>query len=101
MKNYIPEEIVEDIKRAADIVDVISATITLKKSGANLKGVCPVCDSSSFTVTPSKELFKCFGCGWGGKGAINFLMKDKHKTVGMTYPEALRWIADRNGISIN
>lgn len=101
MSNFIPQEIVDEIKSRADLVDTISAFVTLKPSGANLKGKCPVCDSSSFTVTPSKEMFKCFGCGMGGKESVSFLMKDKKGNAALTYPEALKWLADRNGIDIN
>jgi len=101
MSNFIPQEIVDEIKQRADLVDTINQFTELKKSGANLKGKCPACDSSSFTVTPSKQMFKCFGCGMGGKESVSFLMKDKKGNAAMTYPEALKWLADRNGININ
>ena len=99
--SYINEDTVAEIKQRADLVDTVGQFVTLKKSGSNLKGNCPRCDSSSFTVTEPKDMYKCFGCGWGGKGAISFLMGDKRKDAGMSYPEALKWIADRNGIQIN
>lgn len=101
MSKFINEDTVAEIKQRADLVDTINHFTELKKSGANFKGKCPACDSSSFTVTPSKELFKCFGCGMGGKESVSFLMKDKKGNGAMNYPEALKWLADRNGIDIN
>ena len=101
MANFITEDIVEQIKNRADLVDTIRAFVTLKPSGSNFKGNCPICDSSSFTVTPSKQMYKCFGCGAGGKNPISFLMLDKRGNAALTYPEALKWLADKNGIDID
>lgn len=101
MSKFIDENTVAEIKQRADLVDTVGQFVTLKQAGANFKGNCPRCDSSSFTVTPPKDMFKCFGCGWGGKGAISFLMGDKRGSSGLSYPEALKWIADRNGITID
>jgi len=71
--------------------------VTLKKAGANFKGLCPFHDEKtpSFIVSPSKQLFKCFSCGEGGD-AVGFIMKHEQ----MTYPEALKWIAKRYGIEV-
>ena len=88
---------IEQIKNRIDIIDVISEYIQLKKRGANYLGNCPFHNekSPSFTVSPSKEIYKCFGCGKSGN-AITFLMEhDK-----LSYVEALRWLAKRYNVEI-
>ena len=88
---------VERIKEAANIVDVVSEFVTLKKSGANYKGLCPFHNEKtpSFIVTPSRNTCHCFGCGKGGN-PVNFIMEHEQ----MTYPEALRWLANKYHIEI-
>ncbi|MEA3470459.1 MAG: DNA primase [Thermodesulfobacteriota bacterium] len=97
MKGHIPEEIIEDIKSRANIVEVVSEYISLKKTGRNFVGLCPFHKekSPSFTVNPEKQIFYCFGCGEGGN-VVTFIMK----TNEMTYPEAIRHLAARLGIVI-
>ncbi len=93
----IPEETIEHIKEQADIVSIISEYIDLKKAGSNYLGLCPFHNEKtpSFTVSPSKEIFHCFGCGEGGD-VISFLMKKE----GLSYPETIRFLADKLGIYI-
>ena len=69
---YYPEELVEEVRARNDIVDVISGYVTLKKKGSNYWGCCPFHNekTGSFTVSPSKGIYKCFGCGKGGN-AVN------------------------------
>ncbi|MCF0197061.1 MAG: DNA primase [Bacteroidaceae bacterium] len=85
------------IMDAANIVDVVSDFVTLKRSGANLKGLCPFHDdrTPSFTVSPAKNLCKCFACGKGGS-PVGFIMEHEQ----MSYPEALRYLARKYGIPI-
>lgn len=94
MPKISPEKI-EEIKSAVRIEEVIGQYVELKKSGANLIGICPFHGGKSFTVNPSKNIYKCFGCNKGGK-AITFLMESQHKT----FPEALQILADQFNILI-
>lgn len=89
---YVSEEIIEKIKDSNDIVDVISETVPLKKSGRNYWGLCPFHNEKtpSFSVTQEKQLFKCFGCGEGGN-VITFIMKTRN----LGFNEALRFLAER------
>lgn len=82
---------------AADIVDVVSEFVTLKKAGANYKGLCPFHSDKtpSFSVSPSRNYCHCFSCGKGGT-PVGFIMEHEQ----MTYPEALRWLAKRYHIEI-
>ncbi len=86
------------IKDAANIVDVVSDFVTLKRAGANLKGLCPFHDdrTPSFMVSPAKNYCKCFACGKGGN-PIGFIME--HEQI--SYPEALRYLAKKYGITIH
>ncbi len=88
---------VERIKNAANIVDVVQEFVTLRKSGANYKGLCPFHNerTPSFFVSPSRGTCHCFGCGKGGN-AVGFIMEHEQ----MTYPEALRWLARKYNIEI-
>lgn len=88
---------VEKIKAAANIVDVVSEFVTLKKSGANYKGLCPFHNEKtpSFYVSPARGTCHCFGCGKGGN-AVTFIMEHEQ----LTYPEALRWLARKYHIEI-
>ena len=80
-----------------DIVDVVGGFVKLKKRGSNLLGLCPFHNEKtpSFTVSPSKEIYKCFGCGKSGN-TISFVMEHEK----YSYPEALKWLAQRYGIEI-
>jgi DNA primase len=88
---------VDRIIDAANIVDVVSEFVTLKKSGANYKGLCPFHNerTPSFYVSPARNICKCFSCGKGGT-PVGFLMEHEQ----MTYPEALRWLAKKYNIEI-
>lgn len=93
----IPREIIEDILYAAQIEDVIGEYVQLKRAGSNLKGLSPFTDekTASFMVSPAKQIFKCFSTGKGGN-VVSFMMEVEH----FTYPEALKWLANRFGIEI-
>lgn len=93
----IDRQTVEKIKNAANIVDVVSEFVTLRKSGANYKGLCPFHNEKtpSFYVSPARGTCHCFGCGKGGN-AITFIMEHEQ----LTYPEALRWLARKYHIEI-
>ena len=93
----IDRQTVEKIKDAANIVDVVSEFVTLKKSGANYKGLCPFHNEKtpSFYVSPAKGIYKCFGCGKSGT-AVGFVME--HES--MTYVEALKYLARKYGIEV-
>lgn len=93
----IKHEDIVKILEAAQIADVVGAFVPLKKRGANYIGLCPFHNEKtpSFNVNPARGIFKCFGCGEGGD-SVSFLMKHEH----YTYPEALRWLAERYHIHI-
>ncbi|MBI4666297.1 MAG: DNA primase [Nitrospinae bacterium] len=93
----IPESVIEEVRRRAEIVEVVSHYLPLKKSGANYRALCPFHQekSPSFNVNPAKQIFHCFGCGEGGN-SITFVMKKE----GVTFPEAVRILADRYGVDI-
>ena len=87
----------EEIKRAADIVQVIGQYVQLKKAGKNFMGLCPFHaeKSPSFTVSPDRQMFHCFGCKKGGD-VFDFWMAYH----GVTFPEALKDLAERYNITI-
>ena len=89
---------VEKILDATEIVDVISDFVTLKRRGANYIACCPFHNEKtpSFSVSPSKGIFKCFGCGKAGS-AVTFIMEHEQ----MTYPEALKYLARKYGIEVH
>lgn len=93
----IPREKVEEIINAARIEEVVGEYVTLKKRGANLLGVCPFHNEKtpSFTVSPAKGIYKCFGCGKAGD-SVRFIME--HDS--MSYPDALRHLANKYNITI-
>ncbi len=93
----IPPETVRKIHEAADIVEVISDFVNLKRAGSNLKGNCPFHDEKtpSFMVSPAKQLYKCFGCGASGK-PVKFIMEHEK----LSYPEALKYLAKKYNIEI-
>jgi DNA primase len=93
----IPQDVIERVKERTDIVELVSGYVTLTKAGQNLKALCPFHaeKTPSFTVSPSRQMFHCFGCGAGGN-ALTFLMKIE----GGTFPEAVRELARRAGIDV-
>lgn len=94
---YIPEDTVQEIFETVNIEDVVQDFVSLKRRGTNLTGLCPFHNEKtpSFSVSPSKNIFKCFGCGRGGN-AVNFIMEHEQ----FTYPEALRYLAKKYNIEI-
>ncbi len=97
MANFIPEDKISEIKNAADIVDIVSEAVLLKKTGKNYVGLCPFHaeKTPSFTVSTDKQIFYCFGCGTGGN-VFSFLMKQE----GLSFPESVRRLARRYSIDI-
>jgi DNA primase len=93
MSNYIPQEKVDEVKRVMKVEEVISEFVHLKKAGASYKGECPFHGGNSFTVTPAKNIYKCFGCDKSGN-AITFLMDHKK----MSYPEAIKFLMNKYNI---
>jgi len=93
----IDRQTVDRILDAAEIVDVIQEFVPLKKRGVNYLGLCPFHNEKtpSFTVSPSKEIFKCFGCGKAGN-AVNFIMEHEH----LNYPDALKYLARKYHIEV-
>ncbi len=93
----IDRQTIDRILDAADIVDVVQEFVPLKKRGVNYLGLCPFHNEKtpSFTVSPSKEIFKCFGCGKVGN-AVNFIMEHEH----LNYPEALKYLAKKYHIEV-
>lgn len=93
----IPKETIDEIFNACVIEDVVGDFVTLKKRGANYLGNCPFHNEKtpSFTVSPAKGIYKCFGCGKAGN-AVNFIMEHEH----YTYPEALKYLADKYQIEV-
>ena len=93
----IDRETVDRIYAAANIVDIIGEYVTLKRKGVNYQACCPFHNEKtpSFVVSPSKGLYKCFGCGKGGN-AVTFLMEHEN----LTYPEALKMVARKYGIEV-
>lgn len=93
----IPKQTIDEIFEAAIIEDVVGEFVPLKKRGANLLGLCPFHNEKtpSFTVSPAKGIYKCFGCGKAGN-SVNFIMEHEH----YSYPEALKYLADKYNIDI-
>lgn len=93
----ISKKTIDEIYAAAKVEEVIEDYVNLKRRGVNMLGLCPFHNEKtpSFTVSPAKNLYKCFGCGKGG-GAVNFVME--HESF--TYPEALRYLANKYNIKI-
>ncbi len=93
----IPDHIIEQVREAHDIVEIVRRAVPLKQAGAGFKGLCPFHDEKtpSFTVSPSRQTFKCFGCGKGGN-VFGFLME----TAGLSFPEAVRQLADERAIIV-
>ncbi len=94
---YYPEEILEEVRMRNDIVDVVSEYVKIQKKGSNYFGLCPFHNehSPSFSVSPSKQMYYCFGCGAGGN-VITFIMEYEN----YTFPEALKLLAERGGVKL-
>ena len=93
----IPQEIIDRINATADIVDVVSKTVELKKRGRNFFGLCPFHDEKtpSFSVAPDKGIYHCFGCGKGGN-AVNFIMENEK----LSFVEAIQQLGQQLGIPV-
>jgi DNA primase len=93
----INRETIETIITTARIEEVIGDYVTLRRRGVNLLGLCPFHNEKtpSFTVSPVKGIYKCFGCGKAGN-SVNFLMEHEH----FSYPEALKYLAKKYHIEI-
>ncbi|MFN7014416.1 MAG: CHC2 zinc finger domain-containing protein, partial [Bacteroidia bacterium] len=94
----IKKETIDTILQTARIEEVIGDFVSLKRRGVNLLGLCPFHNEKtpSFTVSPSKGIYKCFGCGAAGN-AVNFIMEHEH----FSYPEALKYLAKKYQIEID
>src|SRR5689334_1682341 len=93
----ITQNTIQQIQSRIDIIEIIGGFVKLKKRGANYLGLCPFHNEKtpSFTVSPSKEIYKCFGCGKSGN-SISFLMEhEKYSYVG-----ALRWLANKYNVEV-
>jgi len=97
LKGMISPATIQQILSRIDIIDIIGSFIKLKKRGSNYLGLCPFHNEKtpSFTVSPSKEIYKCFGCGRSGN-SISFLMEHEK----YSYVEALRWLANKYNVEI-
>ncbi len=97
MTTRIPDSVIEEIKRSTDIVDVISDHVQLKKQGRQYSGLCPFHgeNTPSFSVSPDKQLYHCFGCGAGGN-VFTFLMD----LEGLTFVEAAVQLGKRANINV-
>ncbi|MBD5545190.1 MAG: DNA primase [Lachnospiraceae bacterium] len=94
---YYPEEIIEEIRQKNDIVDVISGYVRMQKKGASYFGLCPFHNekTSSFSVSPQKQMYYCFGCGAGGN-VFTFIMNYEN----YNFSEAVKMLADRAGVPL-
>ena len=97
MRSQIPDSFIQEVLSRVDIVDIVGRHVTLKKGGANLLGLCPFHGekSPSFTVSPSKQFYHCFGCGVHGD-AIRFLMEH----AGMGFVDAVKDLAQQVGLQV-
>lgn len=93
----IPQETIDQVRERADIVEVVSRHVELRRSGTNFKGLCPFHDEKtpSFMVSPDKQIFHCFGCGRGGN-VFTFLVEIE----GISFPEAVRTVGRQYGIEV-
>ncbi len=97
MTGHINDEIIEKVRDATDIVDIISDYVQLKRAGENYVGLCPFHNEKtpSFTVSHTKQFFHCFGCGEGGD-ALAFIIKKEN----LSFPEAVKFLANKLGITV-
>src|ERR1700712_4790967 len=93
----ISQTSIQQILSRIDIIEIINSFVKLKKRGANYLGLCPFHNerTPSFTVSPAKEIYKCFGCGKTGN-TISFLMENEK----LSYVEALKWLANRYNVEV-
>ena len=93
----IPAKTIDDILSAARVEEVIEDFVALKRRGVNMMGLCPFHDEKtpSFTVSPAKGIYKCFGCGKSGT-SVGFIMEHEH----LSYPEALKYLANKYNITV-
>ena len=93
----IPQSFIQELLARADVVDIVGRHVQLKKGGANFMGLCPFHGekSPSFSVSPAKQFYHCFGCGKNGN-AISFLMEH----AGMTFIEAVKDLAQQYGLQV-
>ena len=94
---YYPEELVEEIREKNDIVEVIGTYVKLQRKGSSYFGLCPFHNekSASFSVSPEKQMYYCFGCGAGGN-VFTFIMEYEN----YSFPEAMKYLADRAGVKL-
>ena len=94
---YYSDDMIEEVRTRNDIVDVISGYVKLQRKGSSYFGLCPFHNekSPSFSVSPSKQMYYCFGCGAGGN-VFTFLMEYEN----FTFPEAVKALADRAGMEL-
>ncbi|RQD75463.1 MAG: DNA primase, partial [Candidatus Syntrophonatronum acetioxidans] len=97
MNDFLPEDAIEEVRQHFDLVEVISGYTSLKKAGRNYTGLCPFHSEKtpSFTVSPEKQLYHCFGCGAGGN-VFSFIMAVEN----LSFPEAVKFLANRAGITL-
>src|SRR4029453_8069727 len=97
-RGLISEEVINQIKDRIDIVDLVGQHVSLTRSGQNLKGLCPFHQEKgpSFTVSPSRQIFHCFGCGAGGN-VFTFLTR----ITGASFPETVRELGRKVGIEVD
>src|SRR3954447_12138542 len=93
----IAQQTIQQILSRIDIIEIVGGFVRLKKRGTNYLGLCPFHNekSPSFTVSPAKEIYKCFGCGRSGN-TISFIMEHEK----YSYVDALKWLAVRYGIEV-
>ncbi len=98
MSQRIPQEVIEEIRRQSNIVDVVGQYVQLKKSGKNYFGLCPFHEerSPSFSVAEDKQMYHCFGCGKGGN-----VFKFLQEVDGLSFPESVKKVADMEGVQLN
>ena len=94
---YYPDEVIEEVRSSNNIVDIIGGYVRLQKKGSSYLGLCPFHNekSPSFSVSPNKQMYYCFGCGAGGN-VFTFIMEYENQT----FPEAVKILADRAGIAL-
>ena len=92
-----PQSFLDELMSRSDIADVVGSYVQLTRRGSNLFGLCPFHSekTGSFSVSPDKQIYYCFGCKKGG-GVVNFIME----LEGLSYPEAVRFLAKRAGVPV-